>query len=90
MENGFVSDHRQHSGGQLVLRGEEARLHGRAKDHRDRALHAGGETLSMSWQLCEGSSIKDAHFEGEGSIVKEGSQIQKSLLEVLTTQVASK
>ena len=50
MENGFVSDHRQHSGGQLVLRGEEARLHGGAKDHRDRTLHA-GETYNSVWGL---------------------------------------
>ena len=39
--NPSISDHRKHSGGQLVLRGEEARLHGRAQDHRNRALHTG-------------------------------------------------
>ena len=52
MENGklFCSDHGQHSGGQLVLRGEEARLHGGAKDHRDRTLHA-GETYNSAWGL---------------------------------------
>ena len=63
MEIDILSDHGQHTGGQLVLRGEEARLHGGAKDHRDRTLHA-GETQS-SYQLCEGSSIMDARFEGK-------------------------
>ena len=59
MENGFVSDHGQHSGGQLVLRGEEARLHGGAKDHRDRTLHA-GETVVVTATQRGGSSIKVA------------------------------